>query len=86
MQSLDKHIPEPQRDTSSPFLMPIDNIFTVPGRGTVVVGTVKRGTVKKGETLDLAGFGTQLKTQAANMQIFKKNVSQAVAGSEECDV
>lgn len=80
LNALDTHVPAIVRDLTSPFLMPIDSAFTVPGRGTVVVGTVKRGVMKKNDEADLMGFGFKIKTTLSDMQIFKKNVIEALAG------
>lgn len=73
---MDKHIPPIVRDLQSPFLMPIDNAFTVPGRGTVVVGTIKRGVMKRNDDADLMGFGYNIKTTLSDIQIFKKSVTE----------
>lgn len=59
---IDKYIPTPERDLVSPFWLPVDNVFTVPGRGTVAVGTLKKGTIKKGSDAELMGHGVSLKT------------------------
>ncbi|XP_043274347.1 elongation factor Tu-like [Venturia canescens] len=80
LDAVDQHIPTPTRDYDSPFLMPIDNSFTVPGRGTVVVGTVKRGTMRKNANADLLGFDTDARTTISDLQIFQKSVPQALAG------
>ncbi|CAL8121960.1 unnamed protein product [Orchesella dallaii] len=80
MDALDEHVPLPTRDYQSPFLLPIDSSFTVPGRGTVVVGTVKRGTIKKNQSLELMGFESCIKTTAGDIHIFKKSVAMAQAG------
>ncbi|XP_026748500.2 elongation factor Tu, mitochondrial-like isoform X2 [Galleria mellonella] len=80
LDTMDKYIPPIVRDLQSPFLMPIDNAFTVPGRGTVVVGTIKRGIMKKNDESDLMGFGYNIKTTLSDIQIFKKSVPEAVAG------
>lgn len=77
---IDSYIPTPTRDYESPFLLPIDNAFTVPGRGTVVVGTIKRGIMHKNDEADLLGFGEHIKTTLSDIQIFKKSVPKAVAG------
>lgn len=73
---MDSYVPQIVRDLSSPFLMPIDNVFTVPGRGTVVVGTIKRGVMKKNAEADLLGFGYNIKTTLSDIQIFKKSVPE----------
>lgn len=73
---MDSYIPPIVRDLQSPFLMPIDNAFTVPGRGTVVVGTIKRGVMKRNDDADLMGFGYNIKTTLSDIQIFKKSVAE----------
>ena len=73
---MDEYVPPIVRDLTSPFLMPIDNAFTVPGRGTVVVGTIKRGIMKKNAEADLLGFGHNIKTTISDVQIFKKSVPE----------
>ncbi|KAH8254730.1 hypothetical protein KR032_011998 [Drosophila birchii] len=80
LEHCDRYIPTPQRDTASPFILPIDNAFTVPGRGTVVVGTIKRGTILRNADADLLGFNQNLKTSVSDIQIFRKSVPQALAG------
>lgn len=80
LDTMDSYVPQIVRDISSPFLMPIDNAFTVPGRGTVVVGTIKRGLMKRNADADLLGFGHHIKTTLSDIQIFKKSVSEALAG------
>ncbi|XP_078041893.1 elongation factor Tu-like [Augochlora pura] len=80
LDTLDDYIPTVQRDYKSPFVLPIDNIFTVPGRGTVVIGTLTKGIVKKGMTADLLGFDEKKKTHVSDIQIFQKSVPEARAG------
>nr|XP_023017985.1 uncharacterized protein LOC111507003 [Leptinotarsa decemlineata] len=80
LDTLDTYLPDPERDTTSPFVLPIDNAFLVPGRGTVVVGTINKGTIKKNTEAELLGFDLQLKTTVSDIQVFKKSVPQAVAG------
>lgn len=74
LKALDEYFDVPQRDFTSPFLMPIDNAFTVPGRGTIVIGTVKRGTVTKNSEVSLLGFDQNIKSSIGDIQIFKKAV------------
>lgn len=71
---IDSYVPTPKRDVVSPFILPIDNAFTVSGRGTVVVGTVKRGTVTKNAECDLLGFNQHIRTTIGDIQIFRKSV------------
>jgi elongation factor Tu len=80
LNALDTYIPNPSRNITSPFMLPIDNAFTVPGRGTVVTGTIKEGTLKKNDEADLLGFDEQIKTTLSVVQVFKKSVDSAKAG------
>lgn len=80
MDAIDKHIPTPERDVTSPFWLPIDSAFTVPGRGTVVVGTLKKGTLKKGDEAELLGHDAAIKTVVTDVQVFRKSVPLATAG------
>jgi elongation factor Tu len=80
LQALDSFVPTPVRDYTSPFEMPIDNIFSVPGRGTVVTGTIKKGTMTKGVEAEIVGFNQELKTLINGLQVFKKSVTEAKAG------
>ncbi|XP_067001920.2 elongation factor Tu [Anabrus simplex] len=80
LDAIDEHIPTPERDFKSPFMLPIDNAFTVPGRGTVVIGTLKQGILNKNAEAELLGFDIKLKTTVSDVQIFKKSVPSAKAG------
>ncbi|CAH2098409.1 unnamed protein product [Euphydryas editha] len=80
LDTIDNYVPPIIRDLESPFLMPIDNSFTVPGRGTVVVGTIKRGIMKKNDEAELMGFGFNIKTTLSDIQIFRSSVLEAMAG------
>lgn len=80
LDAVDNYIPTPKRDITSPFLLPIDNCLLVPGRGTVVIGTLKRGTVKKNEKVTLLGFDEKLTTSVSDIQVFKQSVASAEAG------
>lgn len=80
LDSIDDYIPTPVRDFTSPFMLPIDNAFTLPGRGTVVVGTLKRGTIVRNAEAELLGFGESQKTTVSDIQVFKKSVPKSVAG------
>ncbi|XP_046620689.1 elongation factor Tu-like [Neodiprion virginianus] len=77
---VDSYITTPTRDYKSPFILPIDNAFTVPGRGTVVVGTLKQGTLKKNANANLLGFDEEIPTTIGDIQIFKQSVLEAKAG------
>lgn len=80
LAAIDEHVPTPQRDVTSPFWMPIDSAFTVPGRGTVVVGTIKKGTLKKGDEVELLGYGQTIKSVVTDVQVFRKTMLSAQAG------
>lgn len=76
LEVIDTYIPDPQRDTTSPFVVPIDNAFLLPGRGTVIVGTISKGVVKRNDEAELLGFDVQLKTTVSDIQVFKKSIPQ----------
>ncbi|XP_054012968.1 elongation factor Tu-like [Hylaeus anthracinus] len=80
LDALDNYIPTPVRNYEAPFVLPIDNFFSVPGRGTVVVGTLKQGIIKKNMEADLLGFNAKFRTFFADIQIFQKSVLEARAG------
>ncbi|XP_060518506.1 elongation factor Tu-like [Cylas formicarius] len=80
LDTLDRYVSPPERDFASPFMLPIDNVFTVPGRGTVLIGTLSRGVMKKNAEAELLGFDQTIKTTVSDIQVFKKSVPQAVAG------
>ena len=80
LDALDSHIDVPVRDTQAPLIMPIDNVLSVQGRGTIVVGTVKQGRIRKKDSLEIVGHGHQGKASVANMQIFHQDVNEALAG------
>lgn len=80
LDAVDSYIPTPVRDLTSPFMLPIDNSFTVGGRGTVVVGTLKRGIVSRNDTAELLGQGEFIKTSVSDIECFKKSVNSAKAG------
>ncbi|XP_034938901.1 elongation factor Tu-like [Chelonus insularis] len=80
MDAVDAYIPTPKRDYESPFILPIDNVLNVPGRGSVVIGTLQRGVMKKNKPADLLGFDVESKTMISDIQIFQKSVPEAVAG------
>lgn len=76
LNSMDEYFDIPQRDFTSPFLMPIDNAFTVPGRGTIVIGTIKRGILSKNDEVSLLGFDQNIKSTIGDIQVFKEAVSK----------
>lgn len=80
LHHLDTYIPIPERDYTSPFVLPIDNAFTVPNRGTVVVGTLTRGVLTKKMDAELLGFNQKMRTVVSDIHIFNKSVPSAKAG------
>ncbi|HZY27923.1 MAG TPA: elongation factor Tu [Jiangellaceae bacterium] len=82
MNAVDEYIPEPQRDTEKPFLMPIEDVFTITGRGTVVTGRVERGILKINEEVELVGIheGKAQKTIVTGVEMFRKLLDEARAG------
>jgi elongation factor Tu len=78
--ALDAHIPEPVRETDKPFLMPVEDIFTITGRGTVVTGRVERGLLKAGEEVEIIGFGKHDKVVVTSVEMFRKILDDARAG------
>jgi elongation factor Tu len=77
---LDEYIPEPKRDTDKPFLMPIEDIFTIEGRGTVVTGRIERGKIKINEELEIIGMRPTQKTVITGIEMFNKLLDEAIAG------
>ncbi len=78
--ALDSYIPEPARETEKPFLMPVEDVFTITGRGTVATGRVERGVVKVGDTVEIVGMGSKLSTVITGVEMFRKLLDQAQAG------
>lgn len=80
LDAIDEYIPTPNRDYSSPFLLPIDRCFNVVGRGAVVVGTLQQGIIQKNALAELIGFNQKLPTSVSDIQVFQKSVHEACAG------
>ena len=80
MEALDSYIPEPQRELDKPFLMPIEDIFSIEGRGTVVTGRVERGCIKVGEEVEIVGLKPTAKTAVTGVEMFRKLLDQGQAG------
>jgi elongation factor Tu len=78
--ALDSYIPEPKRAIDGPFLMPVEDVFSISGRGTVVTGRVERGVVKVGEELEIVGLKPTLKTVCTGVEMFRKLLDQGQAG------
>src|SRR5690606_34290278 len=80
MAALDSYIPEPVRETDKPFLMPVEDVFSITGRGTVATGRIERGIVKVGEEVALVGFGADKKTTVTGVEMFRKLLDEGRAG------
>ncbi len=80
MDALDSYIPEPVRDVDKPFLMPIEDVFTISGRGTVVTGRCERGQIKVGEEVEFVGFSPTQKTVCTGVEMFRKTLDYGQAG------
>ena len=80
MDAVDKYVPMPARDIEKPFIMPIEDIFSIQGRGTVVTGRIERGIVKVGEECEIVGFGETKKTVVTGVEMFKKLLDEGRAG------
>jgi len=80
MEAVDSFIPEPQRETDKPFLLSIEDVFTISGRGTVVTGRVERGVIKVGEEVEIVGFKDTAKTVVTGVEMFRKLLDQGIAG------
>jgi elongation factor Tu len=80
MDALDSYIPQPQREVEKPFLMPVEDVFSITGRGTVATGRIERGVVKVQETVQLVGFGAEKSTVVTGVEMFRKLLDQGEAG------
>ncbi len=80
IDALDTYIPEPKRDVEKPFLMPIESVFSISGRGTVATGRIEQGKIKVGEEVEVVGFGKRLKTVVTGVEMFRKELTDGQAG------
>ena len=80
MEEVDKYIPQPERPKDQPFLMPIEDVFSISGRGTVVTGRIERGVVKVGEEIEIVGLKETTKTTCTGVEMFRKLLDQGEAG------
>ncbi len=85
MAAVDEYIPTPERDTDKPFLMPVEDVFSISGRGTVVTGRIELGTIKVGEEIEIVGFGDTRKTTVTGVEMFRKEMDQGQAG-DNCGI
>ena len=80
MEAVDTYIPEPERDVAKPFLMPVEDVFSISGRGTVATGRVERGVIKVGEEVEIVGIRPTTKTVVTGVEMFRKLLDQGQAG------
>ena len=80
MDAVDTYFPVPQRDVDKPFLMPIEDVFSITGRGTVGTGRVERGKAKVGDEVELIGLGAHKKTVITGAEMFRKELDEVTAG------
>jgi elongation factor Tu len=80
LDALDSYIPQPKREIDKPFLMPVEDVFSITGRGTVATGRIERGVVKVGEEVQLVGFNSEKKTVVTGVEMFRKLLDQGEAG------
>jgi elongation factor Tu len=80
VKTMDEYIPEPKRDTEKPFLMPIEDVFSISGRGTVVTGRIERGIIKVGEDVEIVGIRDTQKTTCTGVEMFRKLLDEGRAG------
>ena len=80
MKAVDEYVPLPERDVDKPFLMPVEDVFSITGRGTVATGRVERGEIKLGDEVELIGLGMHKKTVVTGIEMFRKELDSAIAG------
>ena len=80
LEALDTYIPIPKREIDKPFLMPVEDVFTITGRGTVVTGRIERGMVRTGDSVELVGLGSDVKTVVTGVEMFRKTLDEGQAG------
>jgi len=80
MEAVDNYVPDPKRATDKPFLMPVEDVFSITGRGTVATGRIEQGIVKTGEELELVGLGANRKTVVTGVEMFRKILDEGQAG------
>jgi elongation factor Tu len=82
MAAVDEYIPQPERPKDQPFLMPIEDVFSISGRGTVVTGRVERGIVKVGDEIEIVGIKDTTKTTCTGVEMFRKLLDQGRGGRQ----
>lgn len=82
LEEVDKHVPTPVRDLDKPFLLPVENVYSIPGRGTVVTGRLERGIVKKGSECEFVGYNKVIKSTVTGIEMFHKILEESHAGDQ----
>src|ERR671922_2900608 len=82
MDAMDTYIPEPVRETDKPFLMPVEDVFSIAGRGTVATGRIERGKIKVGEEVEIVGLRPTAKTVVTGVESFRKLLDEGLAGDK----
>jgi len=82
LEEVDKYIPTPQRDLDKPFMLPVENVYSIPGRGTVVTGRLERGKLKKGTECEFVGYSKTMKSTVTGIEMFHKILEEAHAGDQ----
>ncbi|KAB7495812.1 Elongation factor Tu, mitochondrial [Armadillidium nasatum] len=85
LEAVDSYIPTPDRDLDKPFLLPIEHVYSIQGRGTVVSGRIERGILKKGNDIEILGYGEKMKAVATGVEMFHKTLEEAQAG-DNCGI
>jgi elongation factor Tu len=80
MEALDNYIPEPKRSIDKPFLMPVESVFSIAGRGTVATGRIEQGIIKVGDEVEIIGFGKKIKSVVTGVEMFKRTLDEGRAG------
>jgi elongation factor Tu len=80
MAAVDAHIPTPERDVDKPFLMPVEDVFSITGRGTVATGKIERGVINSGDSVDIVGFESDMKSTVTGVEMFRKILDRGEAG------
>ena len=80
MDAVDSHIPQPEREIDRPFLMPVEDVFSITGRGTVATGRIERGIIKVGDTVEIVGMNSAASTTVTGVEMFRKLLDQGEAG------
>jgi elongation factor Tu len=80
LKAVDEYVPVPKRDVEKPFLMPVEDVFSITGRGTVATGRIERGKIKPGEEVEMVGLGAHKKTVATSVEMFRKILDEGIAG------